>query len=77
VASFGGRLTIDWHDRSLALDRLWYACYGQMLEDLRARGAWFATAGQPAAWSRTRRSVVFETNGADTEVVGTGVTVDC
>jgi len=60
VESFGGCLTINWHDRSLAPERLWYACYARLLEDLKARGAWFATVGQAVAWFRKRRSVVFE-----------------
>ncbi len=56
---FGGCLIINWHDRSLAPERLWYACYRHLLDDLRARGAWFATAGQAVAWFRKRRSAAF------------------
>jgi len=56
---FGGCLTINWHDRSLAPERLWYACYQHLLHDLRARGAWFATGGQAVAWFRKRRSAAF------------------
>lgn len=63
VEHFGGCLVINWHDRSLAPERLWYACYGRLLKDLKARGAWFATTGQAVAWFRKRRSVALE--GAD------------
>ncbi len=55
---FGGCLTINWHDRSLSPERQWDKCYGRLLDDLKARGAWFATAGQAAAWFRKRRSVL-------------------
>jgi len=60
VDRFGGCLTINWHDRSLAPERLWHACYRQLLNDLKARGVWFATATEIVAWFRKRRSVVFE-----------------
>ena len=57
---FGGCLTINWHDRSVSPERLWDATYRDLIQDLRSRGAWFATAGQAVAWFRKRRSVVFE-----------------
>jgi len=60
VESFGGCLTINWHDRSLAPERLWYSCYTRFLNDLKNRGVWFATASDVVAWYRKRRSVVFE-----------------
>ena len=63
VAKSGGCLTINWHDRSLAPERLWGAFYSELVEELKQRGAWFATAGQAASWFRKRRSAVFE-NGA-------------
>jgi hypothetical protein len=59
AAQVGGCLTINWHDRSLAPERLWYACYRDLVCDLKTRGPWFSTAGQAAAWFRKRRSVVF------------------
>jgi hypothetical protein len=59
VAQVGGCLTINWHDRSLVPERLWYACYRDLLQDLKSRGPWFSTAGQAAAWFQKRRSVVF------------------
>jgi hypothetical protein len=61
AAEFGGCLTINWHDRSLAPERLWYACYRDLVQDLKNRRPWFATAGQAVSWFRKRRAVVFET----------------
>ena len=60
VTRFGGCLTVNWHDRSLAPERLWGDCYRELIQRLKDRGAWFATGGQAAAWFRKRRSVVFE-----------------
>jgi hypothetical protein len=57
---FGGCFTMNWHDRSLAPERLWDTCYRRAISGLRDRNAWFATAGQAAAWFRLRRSVLFE-----------------
>jgi len=57
---FGGALTINWHDRSLAPERLWGGCYMELIRDLKTRGAWFATASQAVAWFQWRRSVAFE-----------------
>ncbi len=57
---FGGILTVSWHERSLAPERLWGEFYKFLLQELQARGAWFGTAGQIIHWFRVRRSVVFE-----------------
>lgn len=56
---FGGCLTVNWHDRSLAPERLWGACYEELVQELKNRGAWFATAGQAVAWFRKRRDAQF------------------
>jgi hypothetical protein len=53
-------LTVNWHDRSIAPERLWGEFYRQMLEDLSSRGPWFATAANAVAWFRKRREAVFE-----------------
>ena len=71
---FGGCFTINWHDRSLAPERLWYTCYRDLIQELKNRGAWFSTAGQAISWFRKRRSVVFERNSADPAAVGAKVT---
>jgi hypothetical protein len=56
----GGTVTINWHDRSIAPERLWGDVYVRLLQELEAEKPWFATAGQAVAWFRKRRSVVFE-----------------
>lgn len=57
---FGGSLTVNWHDRSIAPERLWSGVYAELLPELRQKGAWFATASQAVSWFRKRRSAVFE-----------------
>lgn len=61
AAEYGGCLTINWHDRSVAPERLWDESYREVVKDLKNRGAWFATASQVVSWFRKRRSVIFET----------------
>lgn len=65
AAQCGGCLTINWHDRSLAPERLWTECYDGLLQGLKIRNAWFATAGQAVSWFERRRSVVFHADGDD------------
>ena len=56
----GGVLTINWHDRSIAPERLWTETYVALIEELKRSGAWFATAKDAVSWFRKRRSVTFE-----------------
>jgi hypothetical protein len=56
----GGVLTVNWHDRSIAPERLWGDFYASLLRELTGRSAWFATASQAASWFRMRREAVFE-----------------
>ena len=56
ASRFGGCLTINWHDRSVAPERLWDSFYRDLLSELKVRGAWFATAGQAVEWFRVRRA---------------------
>jgi hypothetical protein len=65
AARFGGTLTVNWHDRSLAPERLWGECYRELIQDMQNRGAWFATAGQATAWFRKRRAAEFEMTATD------------
>jgi hypothetical protein len=60
AVEYGGCLTIDWHDRSAAPERLWGRIYTDLINELKAQGAWFATAAQAVAWFRKRRAVSFE-----------------
>jgi len=56
----GGVVTVNWHDRSIAPERLWGDFYAQLVEKLKNRGACFVTAGQAVTWFRKRRSASFE-----------------
>jgi hypothetical protein len=62
---FGGTLTINWHDRSLAPERLWGASYRDLIQELQSRGAWFSTAGQATSWFRKRRSAAFKNDSIE------------
>ncbi|MGH9686769.1 MAG: hypothetical protein ACRD5K_06725 [Candidatus Acidiferrales bacterium] len=73
ATQFGGALTINWHDRSLAPERQWDSCYRDMFEDLKSRGAWFATAGQAVSWFRKRRAAIFAAEDADPRTVRASV----
>jgi hypothetical protein len=56
---FGGVLTVLWHDRSHAPERLWGDFYSKLVETLRSSTVWFATASQAVDWFRARRRVRF------------------
>ena len=60
VGRYGGALTINWHDRSIAPERLWGGFYRERIEELKRAGAWMPTAGQAVAWFRKRRSTRLE-----------------
>jgi hypothetical protein len=60
AVQLGGVFTVNWHDRSLAPERLWGDFYAQLIGRLQANHAWFATAAQAVAWFRRRRAVSFE-----------------
>lgn len=55
----GGVLTSNWHDRSIAPERLWEGFYIWFLQTLKDRGAWFPTAKRAVAWFRKRRRAAF------------------
>lgn len=56
---FGGVLTFNWHDRSIAAERHWDGVYHWILNELRFQGARFLTAGTMVDWFRKRRAVIF------------------
>jgi peptidoglycan/xylan/chitin deacetylase (PgdA/CDA1 family) len=60
TSRFGGVLTINWHDRSIAPERMWDESYIELLEDLKSREVWFPTAMDAVSWFRKRRSAVIE-----------------
>jgi hypothetical protein len=60
AARWGGCVTVNWHDRSIAPERLWDDFYLRVISDLKAKEPWFATASQAVAWFRKRRSATFE-----------------
>jgi hypothetical protein len=55
VAGLGGVLTVNWHDRSIAPERLWEEFYREMIRDLVERRAWLPTASGAVAWFSKRR----------------------
>ena len=62
ASQFGGCITLNWHDRSIAPERLWGGFYAQLMDDLKSKGAWFPTASQAVSWFRMRRSAEFQTS---------------
>lgn len=69
TAKFGGAVTINWHDRSIAPERLWGEFYAQLIDQLKTKGAWCASAGDVVAWFQTRRSVSFQRNEQGIDVI--------
>jgi hypothetical protein len=70
AADHGGCLTINWHDRSAAPERLWGRTYVELVAELKAKGAWFATAAQATAWFRKRRAASVERVDSNSFVPG-------
>jgi hypothetical protein len=75
AVGLGGVLTLNWHDRSIAPERLWGDFYVQMLKEIKRLGPWFATAMSAVAWFRLRRSAVFEEVRQNGRVVKVKVSV--
>jgi hypothetical protein len=57
---YGGVVTINWHDRSLAPERLWGEFYAELVDEVKRRGAWCPTAAQAVSWFSRRRSAAIE-----------------
>lgn len=66
---FGGVLTFNWHDRSIAPERLWGDFYSRLLDKLKVQGAWCTNASRAVTWFQKRRAVVFKKTDSGTEVV--------
>jgi len=73
---FGGVLTINWHDRSIAPERLWGDVYVDLLDDLKKKEAWFPTAVQAVSWFRKRRSAAFENVAREGDTIRVKVSMD-
>jgi hypothetical protein len=56
---YGGVLTLNWHDRSLAPERLWGNFYIKILENLKKSKVWIDTASKVIRWFDKRRSCSF------------------
>jgi hypothetical protein len=57
---FAGTIVINWHDRSLAPERLWGGFYRNLLKEVvRGNWVWFTTAREAVDWFRWRRSIQF------------------
>ena len=65
---FGGAVTFNWHDRSIAPERLWGEFYENLIGGLKQKGAWCSSAGNVVSWFQARRSVVFKQRGHEVEV---------
>jgi peptidoglycan/xylan/chitin deacetylase (PgdA/CDA1 family) len=59
LSAFGGVLVVNWHDRSLAPERLWGDFYRRLLARIKSHEVWFATGFQATEWFRHRRSASF------------------
>ena len=68
AAQSGGAFVVNWHDRSLAPERLWDGSYVALISECKKNGAWFATAGQAVGWFETRRETSFECDGRSMKI---------
>ena len=73
---FGGVLTINWHDRSSAPERLRGEVYMELLDELKKMGAWFPTTDQAVSWFRKRLSARIESVANDADTVRVKVSLD-
>lgn len=77
MLKFGGALTINWHDRSVAPERLWGEFYAKLISELKTRGAWCTGAGRTVRWFQKRRSVQFRTVARTVEITMPKVLEKC
>lgn len=62
AAEFGGCVTINWHDRSVAPERLWGEVYKKLIDSARTKGALFLTAKDAVCWFKQRRAATISTD---------------
>jgi hypothetical protein len=72
MRQFGGALMVNWHDRSIAPERLWDDFYTELIENFKSAGAWFCTAAEAAQWFRRRREVILGNSGGEVPIALTG-----
>jgi len=60
AVTFGGVLTVLWHDRSPGPERFWGDFYSRLVAKLRSLPVCFASASQVVNWFGKRREVSFE-----------------
>ena len=60
LRTYGGVLTVNWHERSLAPERNWDDFYIKLLHILKLENVWFATAMQVVNWFKKKRSITFK-----------------
>ncbi len=56
---YGGVLTILWHQRSIAPERLYGDFYMNFINELKNNGVWFGTGNQILEWFKKRRNISF------------------
>src|SRR6266478_213900 len=71
MGQFGGVLMVNWHDRSIAPERLWDDFYAELIGKFKSAGAWFCTAAEAAQWFGRRREVTFGTGGNEAAIAST------
>jgi len=69
LLTHGGVVTLLWHMRSLAPERLWDDFYIKLLEEIRIRKGWAGTASKVVNWFVMRRKFVFEKISWNNEVL--------
>lgn len=57
---YGGVLTVNWHHRSIAPERLWDGFYERLLNHLQEYRVWFGTACEVVRWFEKRRKAQFK-----------------
>jgi hypothetical protein len=77
TVQFGGVVTLNWHDRSIAAERHWGKFYADLVLELEARGAWLATAAEAVSWFRKRRAVTFESSDYGSDRPFVEIEEDC
>lgn len=66
---FGGAMTTNWHDRSIAPERLWEDFYVRLIADMKVKGAWCTSASRAVTWFQARRSITFHRSEEGINVV--------